>query len=335
MNTDSKKVKKVLVIRLGAFGDAVMVTPLLRELHKDGYEITFHISKEGHTVLRNNPYIKKFIIEQSDRKTMEEFEYDWAQMSVGFDKVINLCGTIENRLLKTRRDVGYDWDHLKRHTACNINYYEQTMTCGGYPGADCRPELHFTSAEIQDAKRFRKKYKDYFLVLWSLSGSAQHKTYPFTDYVQEAILKHPDVMIVTVGDMVCQLLEWKHPRIKNFSGIWSIRKSMLMCKYADCVVGTETGVLNASSAFDTPKVVLLSHSSVENLTKHWTNCTSLTPMGLECYPCHKLIYDRSECTLDPVLQTPMCTTTIRSREVFSAIEEIYRRWKNDHNLRAA
>lgn len=318
---------KVLVIRLGAFGDAVMTTGLLRELKKDGHHITYHISREGHEVLKHSPNVDKFIIEQSNKKSMADFENYWNELGKGFDKVINLSGTLENRLLKTKADEGYTWDHIKRHIACNLNYYNQAMICGGYPDADPSPELHFTPLEHSLAKKFRKKYKDYFVILWSLSGSAQHKTWPFAEYAAKALLKHPDVLILTVGDHICQLLEWRHDRTKNYSGHWPIRKSMIMTKYADCVVGTETGILNASAAYETPKVVILSHSSVENLSKHWKNCTSITPMDLECYPCHKLIYSRDECPLDPVLGVPMCTTQVHSRQVFNAIEEVYQKWR--------
>lgn len=319
---------KVLLIRLGAYGDAVMTTPLLRELKKDGHHVTCHISKAGHEVLKHSPNVDKFIIEQSDKKTIQDFKEYWEELGKNYDKVINLSGSIENTLLKTKGDKGYDWDHITRHIACDINYYEQTLRWGGYEGADPTPELHFTSLEHSLAKQFRRKYKNHFVILWSLSGSAQHKTWPFAEYVAMAMLKYSDVLILTVGDAMCQLIEWRHKRTKNLCGHWPIRKSMIMTKYADCVVGTETGILNASGAYDTPKVVILSHSSRENLSKHWKNGVSIMPKDLECYPCHKLIYNRNECPLDPVLKVPMCTTQVHSRPVFYEIEKIYGEWRS-------
>ena len=50
----------------------------------------------------------------------------------------------------------------------------------------------------------------------------------------------------------------------------------------DVVIGPETGVLNAASYIGLPhKIVMLSHSSKENLSKHWNNTTTLEP---EYYP---------------------------------------------------
>jgi hypothetical protein len=46
--------------------------------------------------------------------------------------------------------------------------------------------------------------------------------------------------------------------------------------------------LNALSLEPVRKIVTLSHSSVENLTRDWTNTVSLAPANTSCYPCHRL-----------------------------------------------
>ena len=63
------------------------------------------------------------------------------------------------------------------------------------------------------------------------------------------------------------MLEWEGTNMKHYSGTWGIRKSLLWTKYADLVIGTETGILNGAGCFDTPKIVMLSHSTEENLSK--------------------------------------------------------------------
>jgi hypothetical protein len=44
-----------------------------------------------------------------------------------------------------------------------------------------------------------------------------------------------------------------------------------------------------------PKVVFLSHSSRENLTRDWVNTFSLFSTTTKCYPCHKLHYTWDGC----------------------------------------
>ena len=304
-----------------------MITPLLRALKKDGHHVTLNCNQRTFDVLKHNPNIDKFILNTKDMKIPDLNEY-WKELGKGFDESINLSGSIEERLLRKEGSESFYWPHHKRHNACNLNYVEITLRDGGHEGSDPKTELHFTPLEHQEAKKWKKKYKDYFTILWSLSGSSFHKTYPYAEYVAMALMKkYPDILIATVGDEICGLLEWRHERTKCYSGNWSIRKSFIMTKYVDCVVGTETGVLNAASAFDTPKVIMLSHSSEENLTKHWDNCTNLGA-NVECRPCHRLIYTLEACPLEPGLRAPVCMSQLHSRAVFNAIEEVYIKWRN-------
>jgi hypothetical protein len=49
---------------------------------------------------------------------------------------------------------------------------------------------------------------------------------------------------------------------------------------------------------DVPKVVFLSHSSAENLTKYWRNTVAIEPTGIKCHPCHRLHNAFEFCTRD-------------------------------------
>ena len=104
---------------------------------------------------------------------------------------------------------------------------------------------------------------------------------------------------------------------------------MIMAKYADLVIGPETGVLNAASCWDTPKIIFLSHSSEENLTKYWKNTTAMMPPDCECYPCHQLHYSDC-CPKGPKGVAAKCSETIDPELVYDKIIKIYDRWKNVH-----
>ena len=249
-------------------------------------------------------------------------------ISKNYDYFVNLGGIVEAGLLKLEGTVEFNWSHEWRHRAFNKNYSDALMEKAGLEIRGQNPELHFTPLENSLAKKLRAKYRNKFLILWSLSGSSFHKTYPFAEYVGEALYKHKDIEILTVGDDLCQLLEWRNDRTHNHSGIWPIRKSMIMAKYADLVIGTETGILNAASAFDTPKIIMLSHSSVENLTKYWTNTTNLWA-NVHCYPCHCLNRTGQGCDTDPSIKAPVCMSYIESKDVYSAIMKVYHEWKGE------
>jgi hypothetical protein len=113
------------------------------------------------------------------------------------------------------------------------------------------------------------------------------------------LLQYPDAKIVTVGNEFSSLLEagWENePRIITKSGKWRIRDTLSFALECDMVIGPETGVMNAVSMADLPKILFLSHSSPENLSKHWVNCHALTPENCPCHPCHKMIYGWEYCS---------------------------------------
>ena len=134
---------------------------------------------------------------------------------------------------------------------------------------------------------------------------------------------YPDTLAITVGDELCKIMEWDHPRTLAWSGKLKLRKSLILTQYSDLVVGSETGLLNAASCFDTPKIVMLSHSSEENLTKYWKNCDPVYG-NVSCYPCHQLHYTKQSCALNSKTDSPICMTMIRPEQVLIRMENFYK-----------
>jgi len=316
--------KKVLVIRLGAYGDAIFCTKLLKALKEDGYHVTMNCNEQTKKILLHDQNIDAWINHKTDSVPMEKLDEHWIEIGKGFDKVVNLSGSIEQKLLKLEGTDEYKWSKEKRHEECNINYYDYTLELGGYGHIKGENgQLYFTKAEHKWAKKEIAKCKGKFTIIWALSGSSFHKTYPYTEYVAcEFLDKYLDSIMFTVGEPLCQVLEWDHPRTKCKSGKWTIRQSMLMTKYADLVIGTETGLLNAAACYDTPKIVMLSHSTHENLSKHWKN-TFAIHADVDCYPCHQLHYTREACPLDKKTGAPICTARLDPIKVLRVMEEIY------------
>jgi hypothetical protein len=102
---------------------------------------------------------------------------------------------------------------------------------------------------------------------------------------------------------------------------WPIRKVMAFAQLADVVVGTETGVLNAVAFEQMLKIVFLSHSSPENLTKHWVNTIEVQPTGLDCYPCHRIHAHWHFCTRDSVTMAAACQAVARPEMIAAAVFE--------------
>lgn len=292
-----------MIIRYGAFGDAVQVTPIIRRIKEEGFFIVVQTSFRGAQILKHNPHIDRLEVLEEGALQMGELPTFWLKTAQCYKRFINLSGIVEQFLLKIKGQPGYDMPDKLRHMACDINYLEAYNLMAGYENdpAYTLPELYFSPREETWAKKTIDRIKaDHFgkvryIVLWSLAGSGWNKKYPLVELVQRQFLEaHPDAAIITVGDESCKIVEWDHPRLIKMSGKTAMRQSCLLTKHVDMVVGPETGVLNAASAYDTPKVILLSHSSPENLTKYWYNVTNIQP-ECDCSPCHKLVYVMEEC----------------------------------------
>lgn len=326
--------KKALVIRLGAWGDMVMASPLFRLLKQDGFYTVANVNPRGAKVLENNPYVDEVMLHPDDCVPNEKLGEHWAKISEGFDRVINLSGSIESGLLKTRDDREYQWTTDRRHETCNVNYYDRTLEVGRFQERGLNGELYFSSEEEKWGGMVRDQHREKFVVLWSLSGSSVHKFYPWAEYVGPKFLEaHSDAVIFTVGEAGCSLIQFNHPRNKKRVGQWDIRRSFVMAKYADLVIGPETGVLNAAGCFETPKVVMLSHSSHENLSKYWKNCIPVEAdkTHAPCHPCHKMIYNTNDCITNKVTGLPVCTAHLKPEIVLNAMESVYQKWKERRN----
>ena len=324
--------KEALVVRYGALGDMIMITPVVRQLKRDGYHVVLNCSEYATQVLRENPYIDEFIVQQKDVIPNDMLDEYWAEIGKGFDKVVNLTGTIEMDLLKVQGREEFNWSHKQRRKECNKNYTDYTMQKAGYVSKGEPTELFFTEQEEQLASIFLDHYKDKFLIVWAMSGSSMHKVYPWAEYVAGSICQKygDETLIVTVGDDASRIIEWNLPNTLPRCGLFTIRQSMILTKYANLVIGPETGILNAAGCYDTPKIIFMSHSSEENLTKYWKNVTALHPEDCRCHPCHKLIYVDT-CPSGKITGRPKCAENIRPETVYKAFERYFNAWKNGEN----
>ena len=86
----------------------------------------------------------------------------------------------------------------------------------------------------------------------------------------------------------------------------NIRQAYTLAMQADVVVGTESAIINAVAHEAPFKIVLLSHSSANNLTRDWDRTLALAPVDLPCYPCHRIHQDWTFCRRSSESGASMC-----------------------------
>lgn len=322
--------KTVCVVRFGGFGDMLQTAVILPRLKEQGYHVTLMTTPAGQDVLRENPHVDDWFILDTDQVPNDELVNFWfVQERERFGRFINLSESIEGHLLALPGRANHSWPLEVRKKRLNTNYHEWTCELAGVKFEPTR--LFHSTAEEAMAARERCPAEE-FSIVWALSGSSLHKFYPHMDEVIARILTDiPQARIFLMGDAACKLLEqgWENePRVVRLSGEIGIRESLALADAADLVIGPETGILNGVG-FNrlVSKIVFLSHSSENNLSKHWEKVQALKPMHVSCYPCHQLHYDRTFCPYDEETGAAYCALNIYPDVVWEAIEKVYRNWR--------
>lgn len=318
---DTKPLKTAAVCRYGAFGDLIQASSIVHGLKKQGYHVTMYTSEGGGDVIKHDPNLDKIIIQAKDQIPNHMLGEFWAWCDKKYDKFVNLSESVEGTLLSIPGRIAHGWPKNLRHKMQNVNYLEFAHDLAELPH-EYKQKFYPTEQESLWAKKEKDKIGGK-VVLWSLAGSSVHKTWPHLDAVlARLMIANKDVKVVLVGDYLCKMLEagWeKEPRVLCRSGEWEIRQSLAFAQVADVVVGSETGLLNAVGMDDVGKVVTLSHSSVENLTKHWKNTVSLEPKT-SCFPCHQMHYSFDYCKRDEFTGCAQCQVDITPDEMYNAID---------------
>jgi ADP-heptose:LPS heptosyltransferase len=331
-----KRDNTVCVIRYGGYGDCLQASSLFPMLKAKGKRVCVNTTEIGQDIYQHDPYIDELFVQKDDQIPNKELGPYWDRIANLFDEVINLAGVVEGGLLVIPRDEKFEWEHERRHASLNKNYSEALHDKANL-GYDFKQKFYPSEEEVHWVKKTRKSMrlkKKNFVIVVALSGSSVHKAYPFMDSVIAHFLTRcQGVRFVLTGDKMCQLLEqgWeKESRVFLTSGEWKIRQAIAFAQQADLVIGPETGLLNAVSMDDVPKICFLSHSSGDNLTKHWVNAATINPEGVACFPCHKIHVGGFEsCNRDEGTGASLCNARINPNDVADAIKH-YRKIRQWH-----
>lgn len=320
---EPKPAKTCAVIRYGAWGDVIQMSSILPKLKEEGYHITLYTVPRAYEVVKHEPLIDAVVLQDPEQVPNTWLGPYWEYIRKKYDRFINLSESVEASLLAMPDRIPYTWNKETRHVYMNRNYLEFTHEVAGVPFDKPRMRFVATADEKKWAEREKAKMGAAPLILWALSGSSVHKVWTYCDIVFRQILAvFPQAKIVTVGDANCKnVLEpfWKdEPRIIKRSAEWTIRETMAFAQVCNLVVGPETGVMSAMAMELMPKIVLLSHSTVENLTKDWVNTQSLTG-DAPCYPCHKMIYVWEQCNRNKDTGGAECMARITPQAVWEAV----------------
>lgn len=326
-----KPEKTACVVRYGAYGDMIMATSVLAGLKEEGYHVSLFCSPPGSDVILHDPNIDEIVLFDKDQVPNADLGAFWKHQRTKYDKWVNLSESIEGTFLALPGRTQHEWKPLLRHKLMNFNYIEFAHLQAGLPLHPERVKFYATAEEKAWAKKFRQKTGE-FTIVWSLAGSSPHKTWGGLDNIIASVLvTDPRWHIVLVGAGDAMLLQagWdRDPRVHKMVNQWTMRETMSFLEQADIVIGPETGVLNAAAQLDAIKLLFLSHSSHENLSRDWKNTVAFSSENTSCPgrgeneapACHQLHFSFEFCKLHSS-GVAQCQADISIQEVWLELDQ--------------
>jgi ADP-heptose:LPS heptosyltransferase/predicted SAM-dependent methyltransferase len=318
-----KPEKSAGLVRVGGHGDALWASSVLWHLKNQGYHTTVYAAKGGAEVLRHDPHIDR-LIELPDRVMTDAdmLEY-WHVESLKHDTFINLIGSVENRLLVHPASIEFHHSHALRHRLMNRNYLEQVHDYADLP-YEFHQKFYPTGEELAFCRAMRAKLPGPLVVL-NPGGSGPTKWWPHSQELMR-LLAAEKVSCLLLGELRDDTLEPIEPYAHVVGLEWPVRIALTMALLADAVVATESLIANAVAFEPMLKVITLSHSSNENLTKHWLNTAAIEPTGLACHPCHRIHGQHfGFCRQDKTTRASACQTAAGAGMIASFVLENLRR----------
>jgi ADP-heptose:LPS heptosyltransferase len=190
---------------------------------------------------------------------------------------------------------------------------------------------------------------------WCLAGSRLDKVYPYSAMAVARLIKELGATVLLLGAPGKQLSDAQaicdHVVRTNGSGHnvhiaiaadydlsseedrvrlglkpgiinWPLRRVLSQSQVCDLMIGPDTGPMWAVAMEEVPKIMLLSHASETNITKHWHNTTTLhaDQQRVPCWPCHQLHDTQDTCTPNKDKNGAACISDITVESILKVAE---------------
>jgi ADP-heptose:LPS heptosyltransferase len=336
------------ICRLGGIGDNLVAASPLRPLKRLGYMNEVITSDMASSVFLNNPFIDKLSIKREGEIPDGANWHTWfASRANEYDILVNLSNSMETRHAFHRGSTSFWWPQDYRRKVAAGSYLETAHDVVGV-AHEFGPLFFPTEDELDRAKSTRDEQIGGRYITWVIGGSRVDKAYPYSPHVICRIISELNIQVVLVGvgpmqfEMAKTVQEEVQRSNSSDKGLhlalspsnsdpgghqhWSQRRSLTQACISDLVVTPDTGVAWATAMEPMPKIVLVSHASDENITKHWKNTITLhaDQNRVPCWPCHRLHDDISTCV--PAKDNPQAAACMADISVQSILETIEKVW---------
>ena len=334
--------KRILILKLGAAGDAMRTTPILRELKKrhGRCHVTWATDAVSHELLKNNPFIDRLVLLNWDTAlalTTEEFDVlysaDKAIAALALSKKIQAKEKFgftldKNGSLNVFNDKGAYalWLGISDPLKFERNektYQEITFDMLGFTWEDQEYVLDLTEDELDQANRILDNINDLKRPLIGFNTGAGSvfatKKWPAECFIElgKTLKKEMDCTLLIMGGTAEEELNQKiltelgalasdagsHNPVRVFAGLVS---------KLDCLVTADTLAMHLAIASKTPSVALFGPTASAEVTLYGRG--EIFVGKADCAPCY-----RATCSEEDQFA---CMKSIQVSDVADAIRKI-------------
>lgn len=333
--------------RFGGVGDNLISASVLRPLKRLGYMTEVITSATNASVFFNNPFLDKLSIKDDVKDLPQGDANAWQRWfdsrAKEYDLFLHASHSCEGRHALFTHMTGFWWPEDYRRRMCGGSYLETVHDIIGVPH-EFGPLFFPTDEEMEFAARIKSKVGR--CIVWIVSGTRIDKIYPYATFAIARVVKELGIPVVVMGgpsdremEMVMTIRETVRLTNGSLDGLlcavpeksgekcWPLRSALTFAVNADMLVSPDTGPAWACAFVPMPKIIMVSHASAENITKHWINTTTLhaDPQRVPCWPCHRLHNDQSTCVPNKENTGAACISDISVERMVQAVSEKWQR----------
>ena len=335
--------KRILVVRIGALGDTMMVTPTLRALRQRHplAEIDVLCSELAGALLEGNPHVSR-IVRLRQRNVPYAFSLEKQQLvrtlrSRRYGVAILLESAPRYRDLLTRANVPEinsfaesPFDPLQH---CIVNYLG-VAGVHGLKAGDLEMELHLAEVEKAAARRLLHDLPRPRVGIHVGYGPRRGKK----NQSQRLRGWNPDHFLQLVDDLLRRQVQviltgsvedrseterlmqgLPHDRIRSIAGHTSVRELAAVIGSVDAFVSVDTGAAHIAAALGTPLAVLWGPAIYEQTRPVSTSSPiRIVRVSVPCAPCYGTPLMKS-CTQN------ICMEGIPPSAALEAVEDLLKR----------
>lgn len=318
--------KKILLFKIGAIGDVIMTTPLIKALRKryPNYVIDYLVGMHSQKVLENNPHINDIIgFDEKiffDKRAFSALGLIKSIRKRNYDIIFVLDKSIYTNvfasLLGIPVRIGFDRLGKEGKLLTKKVFYDGSMHEIRYylkllPQKDKKKGINYLKTEIfpsindkNTIKKIMEKHDLKRFIIIAPGGArnpgqaASSKIWPFEKFIE--VIKGLKITVVLVGDkgdiQIGRIIEKKEKKqnIINLIGKTSIQQTSLLMKYADAIICNDTGALHMATTSNDRIVALFGPTDPKRFGPLSKNSVILHKKT-DCCPCNDIFGSFKRC----------------------------------------